>query len=129
MKNEVVYTYITEERKTCEQMSGLTFETAAHIPQQDFPGYIRVWHDVDTDRAIYVKQDYKPSVSVIIGDPVSFEGGTGTIVSRDEQGMTIHLTDCYADYGMSCRTIYYFDFPIAFISRAVSVDEIYVVFF
>ena len=111
------------------KVDSVTYITAAHLKESDFPNYTRVWYDTKTDRAVYVKNDYKPSTSVEVGATVSFGESAGTVVSCDEQGFTIKLSTGFAKYGMSGSYVYYKDVPIAFVSMAMDVDKVYAVFF
>ena len=112
-----------------QETSSIVFETAAHIPVEDYPDYTRVWFDTETDRAVYIMNNYVPTVSVEIGEEVYFGDIHGHIIDRDEQGITIRLSTGVVEYGMSGSYVIYHGIPIAFVSRAVNVYELYAVFF
>ena len=111
------------------QPSTVYFETAAHIPETDFPDATRVWFDTDTDRALYVRNDYIPSTTVEIGWQVHFGEHTGTIVAKDTQGFSMQLDSGVAAYGMSGSYVYKDDTALGFVSKAVTLNSVYVVFF
>lgn len=122
-------------RNTCVAKSedvsadSICFVTAAHLPTSYFPNATCVWSDTNTDRAVYVKNDYTPTTEVIIGSRVTFGEYKGTITSYDDQGIVIKLEGSLAKHGMSGTPVYYNDTPVAFISKALDVDIVYAVFF
>ena len=111
------------------EVSSVMFETAAHMSDNNFYGYTRVWEDTVNDRAVFVKDDYIPTTVVNVGDTVLFDTLTCTISSVDEQGFTIDLPgNAIAQKGWSGSPVYYYGKQVGFISKAVSVSQIYVAF-
>lgn len=110
--------------------SSIVFETVAHIPENKFPDYTRVWFDEETDRALYIINDYVPKQVVDIGDTVVFNDLNCQVINTDEQGFEVQLPDeTLAAYGMSGSIVYYGSVPIAMISRATSVNTVYAVYY
>lgn len=110
-------------------VDSICFVTAAHLPTSNFPNATCVWSDTNTDRAVYVKNDYTPTTEVTVGSRVTFGEYKGTIASYDDQGIVIKLEGSLAKHGMSGTPVYYNDTPVAFISKALDVDIVYAVFF
>lgn len=128
------YTYVEVEKveDTTEKFEAdsIVLETAAHIPAESFAYYTKVWEDKETDRAVYIKDDYKPSTVINSGETAVFSGVSCTIIDTDEQGFTIELPGSgIAQKGMSGSIVYYHDTPVGFISKAKSPSRIYVVLF
>lgn len=120
-------TNVAEEKV---EPSSIVFETVAHIPENQFPDYTRVWFDEETDRALYIINDYVPKQVVDIGDTVVFNDLNCQVINTDEQGFEVQLPDdALAAYGMSGSTVYYGSVPIAMISRATSVNTVYAVYY
>lgn len=107
--------------------SDLVMITAAHIKNKSFDGYTCVWKDEDTDRAIYVKDNYVPSELVSVGDIVIFEDEPCNVTEVTEQGFVINIGK-HPQHGMSGTDVYYKGEVIAFVSQAVSTREIYCVY-
>lgn len=121
---------ITDEEVTEFTPSSIVFETVAHIPETKFPNYTRVWYDTETDRAVYVINDYVPTPIVSIGDTVVFSNIECEVISTDEQGFEVQLPDnTLAAYGMSGSQVLYNNTPIALVSRATSVTTVYAVYY
>ena len=128
------YTYEEVEgvEDTAEKFEAdsIVLETAAHIPAEQFAYYTKVWEDKETDRAVYIKNDYKPYTVINSGETVMFSDVACTIVDTDEQGFTIELPgNAIAQKGMSGSIVYYHDTPVGFISKAQGPSQIYVVLF
>lgn len=110
--------------------SSIVFETVAHIPETEFPEYTQVWSDTNTDRAVYIKNNYEPAQIVIEGDRVSFNNIEAEVISTDLQGFEISLGENQlAEYGMSGSIVEFNGTPIALVSRATSVSTIYCVYY
>lgn len=110
--------------------SSIVFETVAHIPEGSFPDYTLVWSDIETDRAVYIKNDYTPTVIVAEGDIVTFNDIICTVSSTDEQGFELMLpADTLAAYGMSGSVVTFNGVPIAMVSKATSVNSVYAVYY
>lgn len=107
----------------------IVLETAAHIPQEQLEGYDLVWSDAETDRAVYIKRDYTPTVNIQVGCECLLNDMTVTVTDIDEQGVYLSLGDNLAMHGISGSPITYQGVPFAFVSRATSVSDIYAVFY
>lgn len=110
--------------------SSIVLETVAHIPESNFPDYTRVWYDEETDRAVYIINNYVPKQVVNIGSIVTFNDITCEVVSIDEQGFEVQLPDgTLAAYGMSGSVVYFMSTPVAMVSRATSINTVYAVYY
>ena len=107
----------------------LYMETAAHISSSEFPEYTLIWFDEITDRALYIKNDYKPKTFIPIGSIVTFGEYHGLVTDFDEQGIIIEIQEVNAGHGMSGTAVAYNGVNFGFISRALSTRDVYVVFY
>ena len=123
--------YSKKEEETIpvfEYNSDLVLVTVAHIPETSFSGYTLVWSDTENDRAIYVKQDFKSTADVQVGDIVAFNGITCDVTAVDEQGFAISLRGELAKHGMSGSEVQKSGVTVGLISRALGISSIYCVF-
>lgn len=110
--------------------SSIVFETVAHIPESSFPDYTRVWYDEETDRAVYIINNYVPKQVVDVGSTIVFNDITCEVITVDEQGFEMQLPeDTLAAYGMSGSVVYFMSTPIAMVSRATSINTVYAVYY
>ena len=107
----------------------LVLETAAHIPEEQFLNYTLVWRDEETDRAVYIKNNYVPHTEVPIGAECFLGDIPVTVISIDAQGVELSLGNEFAKHGMSGAPITYDGIPFAFVSKATSLNSVYAVFY
>ena len=110
-------------------VDSLVLETAAHIPQDQFPDYQLVWSDEETDRAVYIRINYEPQTTIVVGDECLLGAIPVTVTDTDSQGVYLSLGDTFAEHGMSGTPVTYNGIPFAFVSRATSVNSVYAVFY
>lgn len=122
---ETTPSYISKE-DTNVQTSSIMFETVAHLPEENFPDCTLVWSDTETDRAVYVYNNYKPLTSLQVGDIVTFNSMDCEVVDIDEQGISIQLPNGQlAAHGMSGSQVTYNGTPVALVSKALDINIIY----
>lgn len=125
-----VCTFIPEPKQEMVEPSSIMMETVAHVPEEYYEGYTRVWADEETDRAVYIKDDYVPTPTLKVGDTVMFNGIECTVSSTDTQGVVLDLPETQlAQYGMSGAIVTYKDVPVALVSKAVSTASVYAIYY
>lgn len=106
--------------------SNRVFITAAHIPEEEFPQYTRVYSDDVLDYAVYLEKDYK-AVLPKVGTRVTIGRNIpGKITKVNTDSFVVKLDNKYIQFGLSGSTIktLFKGTPLGYVSSVYGDGEI-----